>query len=80
MGSHSNIVAWKIPGTEEPGRLQSMGSQRVGYDLATKPPPPPPQWTSIWQIRHNPEADTDQQLLVPLFQTEPGLLHQGSSP
>ena len=59
MGSHSNIVAWKIPGTEEPGRLQSMGSQRVGYDLATKPPPPPPQWTSIWQIRHNPEADTD---------------------
>ena len=29
---HSSTVAWKIPWTEEPGRLQSMGSQRVGYD------------------------------------------------
>ena len=29
MASHSNILAWKIPGTEDPGRLQSMGSQRV---------------------------------------------------
>ena len=30
--THSSILAWKIPWTEEPGRLQSMGSQRVGYD------------------------------------------------
>ena len=30
MGTHSSILAWKIPWTEEPGRLQSMGSQRVG--------------------------------------------------
>ena len=29
---HSRTVAWKIPWTEEPGRLQSMGSQRVGHD------------------------------------------------
>ena len=29
---HSNTRAWKIPWTEEPGRLQSMGSQRVGHD------------------------------------------------
>ena len=29
---YSNILAWKIPWTEEPGRLQSMGSQRVGRD------------------------------------------------
>ena len=29
---HSNILAWRIPWTEEPGGLQSMGSQRVGYD------------------------------------------------
>ena len=35
MAAHSSIVAWKIPWTEEPGRLQSMGSQRVGHDLAT---------------------------------------------
>ena len=31
-GNHSSILAWKIPWTEEPGRLQSMGSQRVGHD------------------------------------------------
>ena len=35
MAAHSSIVAWKIPWTEEPGRLQSMGSQRVGHDRAT---------------------------------------------
>ena len=29
---HSSTLAWKIPWTKEPGRLQSMGSQRVGYD------------------------------------------------
>ena len=32
MATHSSTVAWKIPWTEEPGRLQSMGSQRVGHD------------------------------------------------
>ena len=32
MAIHSSILAWKIPWTEEPGRLQSMGSQRVGHD------------------------------------------------
>ena len=31
MGPHSSILAWKIPWMEEPGRLQSMGSQRVGH-------------------------------------------------
>ena len=36
IATHSSIVAWKIPWMEEPGRLQSMGSQRVGYDLVTK--------------------------------------------
>ena len=30
--AHSGILAWKIPWTEEPGGLQSMGSQRVGHD------------------------------------------------
>ena len=30
--THSRILAWRIPWTEEPGRLQSMGSQRVGYN------------------------------------------------
>ena len=32
METHSSTLAWKIPRTEEPGRLQSMGSQRVGHD------------------------------------------------
>ena len=32
MAIHSSIIAWKIPWTEEPARLQSMGSQRVGHD------------------------------------------------
>ena len=32
MAIHSSTLAWKIPWTEEPGRLQSMGSQRVGHD------------------------------------------------
>ena len=36
MAIHSSILAWKIPWTEEPGRLQSMGSQRVRHNLATK--------------------------------------------
>ena len=32
MAAHSSILAWKIPWTEEPGRLQSMGSQRIRHD------------------------------------------------
>ena len=35
MAAHSSTLAWKIPWTEEPGRLQSMGSRRVGHDWAT---------------------------------------------
>ena len=36
MATHSSIVAWEISWTEKPGRLQSVGSQRVGHDLVTK--------------------------------------------
>ena len=32
MATHSSTLAWKIPGLEEPGKLQSMGLQRVGHD------------------------------------------------
>ena len=32
MATHYSILAWKIPWTEKPGRLQSMGSRRVGHD------------------------------------------------
>ena len=39
MATHSGILAWRISWTEEPGRLQSMGPQRVGYDWVTKHSP-----------------------------------------
>ena len=38
--THSSVLAWKIPWTEEPGRLESMGLQRVRHDLETKEQPP----------------------------------------
>ena len=41
MATHSSILAWEIPWTEETGTLQSMGLQRVGHKWATKAPPPP---------------------------------------
>ena len=34
MATHSSVLAWRIPGTAEPGGLLSMGSHRVGHDLA----------------------------------------------
>ena len=36
MATHSSTLVWEIPWTEEPGKLQSMGLQRVRYDLVTK--------------------------------------------
>ena len=36
MATHSSIFAWEVPWTEEPGGLQSIRSQRVRHDLATK--------------------------------------------
>ena len=36
MATHFSILAWEIPWTEEPGGLQSMGSQRVRHDLVTE--------------------------------------------
>ena len=35
MATHSTVLAWRIPWTEKPGRLQSMGSHRVGHDCVT---------------------------------------------
>ena len=40
MATHSSVLAWGIPQTEEPGGLQSKDSQRVRHSSATKPPPP----------------------------------------
>ena len=36
MATHSSTLAWKVPGAEEPGQLQSVGSQRIRHGLATK--------------------------------------------
>ena len=36
MATHSSVLAWRIPGTGESGGLPSLGSYRVGHDLATK--------------------------------------------
>ena len=44
LATHSNILAWEIPGTEEPGGLQSTGSQRGGHHLATKQPQQQIKW------------------------------------
>ena len=50
MAAHSNILAWKIPWTEEPGGLQSVGLQRVGYPLQYS-------WASlVAQLVKNPPA------------------------
>ena len=46
LAIHSSTIAWKIPWTEEPGWLQSMGSQRVGHDWATS------QFNSISTVNH----------------------------
>ena len=37
MKTHSSILTWKVPQTEEPGGLQSMGLQGIGHNLATEP-------------------------------------------
>ena len=50
MVTHSSTLAWKIPWTEEPGRLQSMGSLRVGHDWATSLSPFTfMHWRRKWQ-------------------------------
>ena len=49
MATHSSTLAWKIPWMEEPGRLQSMGSQRVGHDWATSLSLTFMHWRRKWQ-------------------------------
>ena len=48
MATHSSTLAWKIPWTEKPGRLHSMGSQRVGHDWATS--------LSLWESSLDPSS------------------------
>ena len=60
MAAHSSVLAWRIPGTGEPGGLPSMGSHRVGHD-----------WTDLaaaaallWRMRHLAAAGGSCQLVV----------------
>ena len=47
MATHSSILAWRIPWTEEPGRLQSIRSHRVGYDGSEEG-----KKSTVWMDRH----------------------------
>ena len=50
MAPHSSILAWEIPWTEELAGLQSMGSKRIGQDVAIKPPPHAQATTTSFKI------------------------------
>ena len=50
MATHSSILAWRIPWTEEPGGLQSTGSQRVGHDRATSLSPKSNLWKGAGEL------------------------------
>ena len=53
MATHSNTLAWRIPGTEEPGRLPSMGSHRVGHDWSDlAAAAAAAAWTDIQKRKH----------------------------
>ena len=53
MAVHSSILAWRIPWTEKPSRLQSTGSQRVGHNWATSPSPSPYEGKARFQSAVN---------------------------
>ena len=48
MATHSRVLAWRFPWTEEPGRLQSMGSQRIGYNWTTRQ-----RQQQLWALAHS---------------------------
>ena len=57
MATHSSILAWEVQWTEEPGGLRSMGLQRIGQDLETKPPPDTAvEGTATSMIHHQPQS------------------------
>ena len=51
MATHSSILAWTIPWTEEPSKLQSIRSQRVGHNWATNTPLKKKTWTALCLLR-----------------------------
>ena len=75
MATHSGILAWEIPWTEEPSRLQSMRSQRVNHDLVTKRQGDCDRWTRTLQELAVFPA-TSQKLNRQKFQTTQKLYRQ----
>jgi len=61
MATHSSIPAWRIPRMEEPGRLQSMGSQRVRHDSVTSL-----NFTFYWKLEANQHINVHRLLLLGL--------------
>ena len=56
LATHCSILAWRIPQTEDPGRLQSMGSWRVGHEGVTNIFTPPVTWAPCWAYFGYPRA------------------------
>ena len=68
MATHSNILAWRIPRIEESGGLQSMGLQRIGHDLVTKPPP-----HEVTSVQFSSVSQSCPTLCDPMNHSTPGL-------
>ena len=87
MATHSSVLAWRIPGTEEPGRRPSMGSHRVGHDwsnlaaaaaAAVSNPLRPHGLCNLWNSPGQNTGVDCHFLLQGIFPTQgsnPGLLH-----
>ena len=70
MAAHSSILVWEIPWTEGPGGPQLMWSQRVGHDLATKPPQQGQEQESLsFGTRWGPSSHLSAELLSLLLAT-----------
>ena len=63
IATHSSTLAWRIPWMEEPGGLQSMGSQRVRYDWGTDTPPCKLSRIKIPNKKHSTSSDSDPSFL-----------------
>ena len=74
MATHSCILAWRIPWTEEPGRLQSMGSQRTGQDLEEKQAGIKIAWRNINILRYADDttlmAESEEELKILLMKVK----------
>ena len=64
MATRSSVLAWRIPWTEEPGGLQSMGSQRVRHNLATQMVKSLPAMRETWVRSLEKEMATHSSLLA----------------